>query len=404
MILLKNGKIIKDNKLIKTDIKIKNGIIVEIAPAIENDGYEIIELNNAMIIPAMVDLHVHFREPGYAHKETIKSGSLSAAKGGFTDVMTMPNLKPVPDSYDNLKIELDIIKKDSIVNIYPYGALSMAQSGKEIANLKSLIGHVHAISDDGFGVNDINVLKKACLFAKENDIMIASHAEDNNYKNTDPKSEYVAVLREIEIAKETGCRYHFCHMSTKESFDAIRKAKREGYNNITCEAAPHHLILNSDMICGNTNYKMNPPLRSEEDRLATVQALIDGTVDAIASDHAPHSKDEKKNEFAKAPNGIVGLEAVAPIIYTYFVKNNLISYERFVDLTSTAPARIFKISTNEIKEGSKCNLAVLDINSNHIYTEKEIVSMGKNSPYIGLDLYGYNVLTIKDGKIIYKNI
>ena len=266
--ILKNGFIIKDNDLIKKDILIENGIIVNIDDEIIGD--DIIDLKGNVIIPGAIDVHVHLREPGYTHKETIETGSMAAAKGGVTTVMSMPNLNPVPDCYENLKVQLDLINEKSLVNIYPYGSVTVGQKGEKMANIKELAKYVKAITDDGFGVNNIEVLKEACKLAKELDLVIASHAEDLVDSKL-PQGEYVAVRREIEIAKEIGCKYHFCHMSTAESFEAIRKAHAEGYTNITCEVAPHHLVLNEEMI-KDANWKMNPPLRSEANRLATVKA------------------------------------------------------------------------------------------------------------------------------------
>ncbi|MBQ2471420.1 MAG: dihydroorotase, partial [Acholeplasmatales bacterium] len=315
MILIKNGFIIEDNKLIKKDILIHNEEIIDIEDEINKDC-EVIDCTGLLVMPGAIDVHVHFREPGFTDKETIKTGSLSAAKGGVTTVMPMPNLNPCPDCYKNLKLELDLISRDACVHCYPYGAVSVGENQLEASKVEEIHDLVYAISDDGKGVNNISLLEDVMRMAKKYDLVIASHAEDS-VDGYLPQGEYVAVRREIELAKKIGCRYHFCHMSTKESFEAIRKARSEGYPNITCEVTPHHLVLNEEMI-KDGNYKMNPPLRSEENRLATIEALLDGTAQMIACDHAPHTEEEKKREYNKCPNGIIGLETMVPIIYTEF--------------------------------------------------------------------------------------
>ena len=395
--ILKNGFIIVNNQLVKKDILIENGIIINIADEI--NGSDIVDCNNNLIMPGAIDVHVHLREPGYSHKETIETGTLASAKGGVTTIMSMPNLNPVPDCYEKLKVQLDLIKEKALVNIYPYGSVSIDQKGEKIADIKELSNYVKAITDDGFGVNNIEVLKKACRLAKEFNLVIASHAEDLIDSKL-PQGEYVAVRREIEIAKEIGCKYHFCHMSTKESFDAIRQAHKEGYTNITCEVAPHHLILNETMI-KDANWKMNPPLRSEENRLATIEALLDGTATVIASDHAPHSEEEKSKEYDKCPNGIIGLETMLPLVYTYFVKTGKASLEQFNNWFNINPAKIFGLPVNKIEINNPANIVVLDINNERIYTKEEIVSLGKNTPFIGYKLTGYPVCTIVNGKVVY---
>lgn len=399
MLLIKNGNIIKNNKLEKYDILIEDDKISKIEKNIDCDC-EIIDAKGCLVMPGAVDVHVHFREPGYEKKETIKTGSLSAAKGGVTTVMTMPNLKPCPDCLENLMVQKEIIKKDSIVNVYPYGAVTVNQEDKNRADIEGFYNEVLAITDDGRGVNNLAILEEACVLAKKYNLVVASHAEDNFYKYA-PEGEYVAVRREIEIAKKVGCKYHFCHMSTKESFEAIRNAQKEGYTNITCEVAPHHLVLNETMI-KNANYKMNPPLRSEENRLATIEALLDGTACMVASDHAPHTEEEKSQEYNKCPNGIIGLETMLPIIYTEFVKNKKISYERFLDLMVYNPIKVFNLPARRLEPGFIADIAIIDIENPHTYTKDEILSKGKNSPFIGNTYYGFTKATLVQGKIVYK--
>ena len=343
----------------------------------------------------------HLREPGFESKETVLTGTKSSAKGGVTTIMPMPNLKPCPDNLEHLTLELEILKRDALVNCYPYGTITVNEEDKELADIDSFHHLVTAITDDGRGVNNLDLLEEACLKAKKYDLVVASHAEDNFYKYS-PEGEYVAVLREIEIAKRTGCRYHFCHMSVKESFDAIRKAHSEGYTNITCEVAPHHLVLNQDMI-RNANFKMNPPLRSEINRQATIEALLDGTACMIASDHAPHTELEKSQEYDKCPNGIIGLETMIPIIYTEFVKTGLISLNRFLDIMVYNPIKVFGLPKRSLEVGSVADIAIIDIENQHTYTKEEILSKGKNSPFIGSSYYGFTKYTLVNGEVVYKN-
>ena len=404
MILLKNGFIVLNNKLTKKDILIDNKIL-KIEDEIENSEAKVIDCRKYLITPGLFDCHVHFREPGFEYKETIKSGTLGCAKGGITSCMPMPNLKPVPDNKENLLKELEIIKKDAIINCYPYGSITVGEEGKERSKIEEFHDLVYAISDDGMGVNNIPVLEEQMELAKKYDIVIASHSEDFKYiKTKEPEGEILAVKREIELAKKIGCKYHFCHLSTKESIDLVREAKKEGYTNITCEIAPHHLVLNKNLVNLNANFKMNPPLRSEVDRLACIEALVDGTCDIIATDHAPHSEFEKALEFVKAPNGIIGVETMFPLIYTEFVKTNIISLDRMLDLMVYNPQKVFNLPKRGLNVGDISDIAVFDIENMHTYSYGEIKSLSKNSPFIGRKLYGFNVLTIKDGKIIYDNL
>ena len=398
MILIKNGKIIENNSLVSKDILIDENTILKIDNKID-ENCEIIDALGCLVMPGAVDVHVHLREPGFEYKETVKTGTLSAAKGGVTSIMSMPNLKPCPDCLENLNVQLAAINKDAIVNVYPFCSVTVNEEDKVLSKIDEMHDKVFGISDDGRGVNNLELLEQAMILAKKYDLTIASHAEDNYYKY-DREGEYVAVRREIELAKKIGCKYHFCHMSVKESFDAIREAQKEGYN-ITCEVAPHHLILNKDMI-KNANFKMNPPLRPEEDRIATVEALLDGTACMIASDHAPHSIEEKSQEYEKCPNGIIGLETMIPIIYTNFVKTNLISLDKFLDILVYNPIKVFNLPKRDLKEGSIADIVVLDIENKHQYLEDEILSKGKNSPFINESYYGFTKYTFVNGKLVYK--
>ncbi len=400
MILIKNGYIIENNELVKKDVLIEGNKIFKIGN-VNDDNALVLDATGCLVMPGVIDVHVHLREPGYEDKETVLTGTLSSAKGGVTTIMAMPNLKPCPDNLEHLNLELEIIKRDAVVNVYPYGTITINEEDKELADIDGFHHLVMAITDDGRGVNNLTLLEEACKKAKKYDLVVVSHAEDNTYKYS-REGEYIAVLREIEIAKRIGCRYHFCHMSVKESFDAIRKAHCEGYTNITCEVAPHHLVLNKTMV-KDANFKMNPPLRDESDRLATIEALLDGTACMIASDHAPHTEKEKNLKYDECPNGIIGLETMIPIIYTEFVKTGLISLERFLDIMVYNPIKVFGLPDRKFGIGMAADITVIDIENKHIYTKEEIISKGKNSPFIGNAYYGFAKYTLVNGEIVYKN-
>ena len=295
---------------------------------------------------------------------------------------------------------MKIIDQDAQVKVYPYASVTKNEKGQELSSLEELCPLVKAITDDGVGVNNIDILIEAMKYAKKYNIVIASHAEDLIDSKL-PQGEYVAVRREIELAKQIGCKYHFCHMSTKESFDAIRQAHKEGYTNITCEVSPHHLLLNEEMI-KDSNWKMNPPLRSEENRLETIKALLDGTACMIASDHAPHSKEEKNKPYDEAPNGIIGIETMLPLIYTHFIDTKKASYNDFIDWFVNNPRKVFSLSERKIEVGFQADITVLDINTKRKYQKDEILSLSENSPYIGMEMKGFPILTIYKGKIVWE--
>ena len=399
MILIKNGSIVIDNNLVKKDVLVDSNTIIKIEDNIDLKC-DILDASGCLVMPVAVDVHVHLREPGFTHKETVKSGTMSCAKGGVTSIMSMPNLVPCPDSLEHLNVQLDIIKKDAVVNVYPFASVTVNEEDKELSKIDEVHDKCFGLSDDGRGVNNLELLEKAMILAKKYNLTIASHAEDNVYKYA-PEGEYVAVRREIELAKKIGCKYHFCHMSTKESFEAIKAAQSEGYTNITCEVAPHHLVLNETMI-KDANWKMNHPLRSRINQLATIEALLDGTACMVASDHAPHTELEKSREYDLCPNGIIGIETMIPIIYTNFVKTGLISLSRFLDLLVYNPIKVFNLPKRDLNVGSIADIAVIDIENEHTYTKDEILSMGKNTPFIGCSFYGFTRYTLVNGKIVYK--
>ena len=396
--ILKNGYIVIDNKLVKKDIEIVKDIIFRIEDEIETKEY--VDCKGGLIIPGAVDVHVHLREPGFTHKETINSGTKASAKGGVTTILSMPNLNPCPDNLESLNLQKEIIAKDAVVKVYPYASVTKGEKGNELSDLEELCPIVKAITDDGVGVNNIELLVKGMEYAKKYNIVMASHAEDLVDSKL-PQGEYVAVRREIEYAKKIGCKYHFCHMSTKESFDAIREAHKQGYTNITCEVAPHHLLLNEEMI-KDANWKMNPPLRSEANRLETIKALLDGTACMIASDHAPHSEEEKSQEYSKAPNGIIGIETMLPLIYTHFVDTGIATLDQFLNWLVYNPRKVFSLPERKLEVGYVADLTVLDINNIRKYTKDEILSLSTNCPYIDMEMKGFPLLTLVNGKIVWE--
>lgn len=399
--LLKNGLILSNGGLIVKDILIGGGVIKKIGDNLKADD-AVIDVSKCWVIPGAIDVHAHFREPGFENKGTVFSESQSAAKGGIVTAMAMPNLCPAPDRKAALDIERDIIAQKSLINVYPYGCVTKGEKGVEPADYESMKGYIKAITDDGRGVNNLTLLRQAMLWAKANGVVVASHAEAEGYGDS-PEAEYIAVERELQLAKEIGCKYHFCHISTQKAFEMIKTARLNGVN-VTCEVTPHHLTLCGEDVCGNTNFKMNPPLRTRIDMECTVNALLDGTADMIATDHAPHAENEKAVPYPLAPNGVIGFETMLPVCYTALVKTGLCTHGAFLKLTVYNPAERFGLPVSRIAEGERADLAVLDIHNKRAYTKEEIKSKGVNSPFIGRELYGFNRLTILNGNIIYTDI
>lgn len=397
--IIKNVLTQKNFALKKQDLYIKDGKIAKISDCIDMDSEAVYDMEGCMALPGAIDVHVHLREPGFAAKETVKTGTMSAAKGGVTTVMAMPNLNPVPDSIINLNAAEDIIRRDAAVNVYQYASVTKGENGKELSDIAALSQRVKAFSDDGKGVNNLALLEQAMKTAKETGSIICSHAEAENF-GTKPEAETVAVEREIELVRKTGCRYHFCHLSVKKSFELVKAAKREGLD-ITAESAPHHLFLTENDIKGRTNYKMNPPLRKEEDRQAAIEALLDGTVSMIATDHAPHTEEEKALPYDKAPNGIIGLETLIPLVYTKLVKTGKANVSDMINWLTINPARRFSLPYATVEEGQAATFCVIDTVNKRRYTKEEILSKGKNSPFIGEELYGFCRMTVLNGNIVF---
>ena len=363
-----------------------------------------------VVIPGFCDVHVHFREPGFSYKETILSGSLAAARGGYTAVCTMPNLNPVPDSKAHLKEQLDLIRQDGMIHIYPYGAITVGQKGEQLSDMKGMAPNVIAFSDDGRGVQSRELMKEAMLRAKQLKKLIVAHCEDNSllnggyihdgeYARTNShrgicsESEWGPIKRDLELVKETGCAYHVCHISTKESVELIRQAKKEGLN-VTCETAPHYLLMDDSYLQEDGRFKMNPPLRSAEDRLALIEGLKDGTIDMIATDHAPHSEEEKSKGLDGSAFGIVGIETAFPLLYTYLVKEDIISMDTLLKLLVVNPRKRFGIQQT-------CDFSIWDLRQSG-YVEPELfLSMGKSTPFAGWKIWGKCMATVCDGKLVW---
>lgn len=383
----------------------------DIGISISNFDFSGIDFSRCVVFPGFCDVHVHFREPGFFYKETIASGSLASARGGYTAVCTMPNLNPVPDSTENLIIQRNIIEDSACIHVYPYGSITVGQKGEELADLNGMAPDVVGFSDDGRGVQSDEMMREAMKRAKALNKPIVAHCEVNEllrggyihdgeyaarhgHRGICSESEWVQIARDIELVKEIGVKYHVCHISTKESVDIIRKAKAEGVD-ITCETGPHYLVMDDSMLQEDGRFKMNPPLRSKEDRDALVKGIIDGTIDMIATDHAPHSAEEKSKGLEKSAFGVVGIETAFPIMYTYLVKTGIITLERLVELMVINPRKRFEIPLG-------CDYSIWDLQDEYTVDPAEFISMGKATPFEGWKVNGRCLVTVCDGKIVYK--
>lgn len=375
------------------------------------DGGLLSAVENYIIVPGLCDVHVHFREPGFSYKETIASGSAAAAHGGYTAVCTMPNLDPVPDSAEHLQVQLDAIKRGAAIKVLPYGAITVGEKGEKLADMEAMSDKVCAFSDDGKGVQNDEMMREAMTAAKRLGKIIAAHCEDNSllfggyihdgeyarmhgHRGISSASEYKQIERDLRLAEETGCAYHICHISTKESVELIRQAKAHGVN-VTCETAPHYLVLCDEDMQEDGRFKMNPPLRSREDKKALIEGIKDGTIDMIATDHAPHSAEEKGRGLEKSLMGVVGLETAFPVLYTELVMKNIITFDRLVELMSFKPKERFGIDTNN-------DFAVFDISEAYKIDPEDFLSMGRATPFAGREVFGRCLLTVHNEKVVYK--
>lgn len=394
--------------------KLKTLMIDKLSDAVLSNGdFADLDFENCVVFPGFCDVHVHFREPGFSYKETIKSGSLAAAHGGYTAVCTMPNLKPVPDSAEHLGEQLKIIENDAVINVYPYGSITVGQMGEALSDMEEMAGNIIAFSDDGKGVQSEAMMREAMLRAKKLGKMIVAHCEDNSllhggyihdgvyakehsHKGICSESEWKPIERDLKLAKETGCAYHVCHISCKESVELIRKAKAEGVD-VTCETGPHYLILTDEYLKEDGIFKMNPPLRSKEDRQALIEGIKDGTIDMIATDHAPHSEEEKSKGLSKSAFGIVGIESAFQLIYTHLVKKNIITLEKAIELLAVNPRRRFNIPLSD-------DYTVWNLNEKTVINPDEFLSQGKATPFENTEVFGKCLLTVCGGKTVYKSL
>ncbi|MBQ7389779.1 MAG: dihydroorotase [Clostridia bacterium] len=368
--------------------------------------------NNIAILPGFCDVHVHFREPGFSYKETIKTGSLASARGGYTAVCTMPNLIPPPDCPENLKRQTDLIERDAVIAVFPYGTITKDQAGAELSDMEGMKNSVIGYSDDGKGIQSDELMLEAMKKARELDKMIVAHCEDNSllrggyihdgeyarshgHRGICSESEFGQIARDLELVKKSGCKYHVCHVSAKESVEIIRRAKSEGVD-VTCETGPHYLTMCDKDIGEHGRFKMNPPIRGKEDRDALIEGIKDGTVDMIATDHAPHSEEEKSHGLEKSNMGVVGIETAFPVCYTYLVKTGIITLEELIDLLSVRPRQRFNIK-------SDVGFTVFDLSDEYRIDPAEFLSMGKSTPFEGVSVFGRCLLTVYGGKAVYES-
>lgn len=418
-LLLTGGAVFRNGAFQPLDVAIDEGRIVAVSPALSREGFSVVEVPDKLIVPGFVDVHTHLREPGFCYKETIFSGTAAAAAGGYTAVCTMPNLDPVPDSLDSLRVQLEAIGRDAKVNVYPYGAITKGEKGEVLADMEAMAPYVAGFSDDGRGVQSRHMMQWAMKIAKSLNRPIVAHCEDESYltggwcvhdgefarehglPGNPSISEWRQVERDIQLVVETGCRYHVCHVSTRESVALIRAAKARGLP-VTCETAPHYLVLCDRDLQDHGRFKMNPPIRSAADRDALVAGLLDGTIDCIATDHAPHSAEEKGKGLRGSLNGVVGLECAFSVLYTNLVETGIVPLETILNALCVNPRRIFGLPGGSIAEHMPADLTVLDLNRPHVIDSGSFRSLGRATPFDGWGVGAAVVMTVC-GDIVYSN-
>lgn len=418
--VIKNGQLLtNDGSLKKVDLYIEDGVIKEMGSEVLRDADEIIDASGFIVSPGFIDLHVHLREPGGEKKETIATGTLAAAKGGFTTIAAMPNTKPVPDTKEQMEWLMNRINETAVVRVLPYASITIGELGEELTDFSELAeAGAFAFTDDGVGVQSAGLMLEAMKKAASLNKAIVAHCEDNtlinhgsvhegefsrkNRMNGIPSvCESVHIARDVLLAEAANCHYHVCHISTKESVRVVRDAKRAGIK-VTAEVTPHHLLLcDEDIPSLDANYKMNPPLRGKEDREALIQGLLDGTIDFIATDHAPHTEEEKSRGMEKAPFGIVGLETAFPLLYTHFVEKGMITLKQLIDYLTIKPAQAFSLEGGKIEIGAAADLVLLDLNHEEIIDPNKFASKGKNTPFAGWKCKGWPVKTIVNGNVVW---
>jgi dihydroorotase len=422
-LLIKNALMYNGETFKKSDILIKDGKIHSLGISILSNSVDrVIDAQGKyFLIPGFVDVHTHLREPGFSYKETIKSGSMAGARAGYTTLCTMPNLNPAPDTVSHLKVQTDIIDRDAVIEVLPFGTITKDRKGVgEVVDFASLADKVIGFSDDGTGVQTEELMEQAMTECAKLGKIISAHCEVNellkggyihdgeyakshNHKGICSESEWQQIERDSKLAEKTGCQYHVCHISTKESVDIIRKAKARGVK-VTCETGPHYLTMCDEDLQEDGRFKMNPPLRSRDDMNALIEGVLDGTVDVIATDHAPHSADEKSKGLAKSAMGVVGLETAFAVLNTKLVKTGIITLEKLVEMMSVKPRQIFGIDGGEIKEGAVADLALIDVDKKWTVNPDNFVTMGRATPFKDWELQGENLLTIYRGEIVYETV
>lgn len=417
-ILFKNGQVFYNNQLSKLDVLVEQDTIIDIKEEINDTNAQVIDLNHKLLSHGFVDIHTHLREPGFTHKETVKTGSLSGLYGGYSHIVAMANTNPCMDQIDTIHLLEDIIKKDACIHTYTYSAITKGLAGKQLVDMETNLTSpiVLGFSDDGKGVQSDLMMESAMKEAKRLNSIIVAHCEDESelklggciheghyakehgLVGINNASEFKQVARDLKLVKEIQNRYHVCHVSTKETVDLLRQAQLEGLN-VTGEASPHHLVLTEDNIQNcDPNYKMNPPLRSVEDRQALIQGLNDGVLPVIATDHAPHASDEKAKPIDKAPFGIIGLQHCFPLVYTYVVKSGEVKLETVLQALTTNPGRVLGLDT-DLKIGQKANICVFDLEEEFTIQKEDIVSLSSNTPFIGYRCFGKIKYNMIDGKL-----
>lgn len=419
--LLKGGQVYDHGQLVAMDIEVTDGIVTGRGQAISSNADKVFDCRGLAVFPGFADVHVHLREPGFSYKETIETGTKACARGGYTVVGAMPNLNPAPDSDEHLRVQEDMIAQQAVIRVLPYASITLGQKGEgELTDIEGLASRVMGFSDDGRGVKEADTMRAAMEKCVAADSIIAAHCEDmslipaggaihdgafaraHGIPGIPSESEWGPIARDVELVKETGCRYHVCHVSAKESVEIIRKAKAEGVN-ITCETGPHYLLMCQDDLQDLGRFKMNPPLRDKADMEALVEGILDGTIDMIATDHAPHSDEEKGKGLAKSAMGVVGIETAFPLMYTYFVETGRMTLEALIDRMVYAPRKRFRLDGG-IELGDRAELTVFDLNADKVVDPADFLSKGKATPFEGWKVHAECKLTICGENVAYNNI
>lgn len=415
--VLRGGKVYCEGRFVDADVVIVGWQVVAIEKGASAEGAEIIDCENRYIMPGLVDVHVHLREPGFSQKERISTGTAAAARGGYTTIFSMPNLLPAPDSAENLKLQQDIIARDAKIKVIPYASITKGQRGRgELVDFQELACSVGGFSDDGRGVQDEELMREAMLKVKPTGRKIVAHCEvesllnngyihdgeycrEHNHRGICSESEWGQVQRDLKLVEQTLCPYHVCHISTKESVALLREAKAKGLP-VSGETAPHYLLLTDEDLREEGRFKMNPPIRSREDQMALLNGLLDGTIEVIATDHAPHTKDEKSRGLERSAMGIVGIETAFPLLYTYLVRRGVITLEKLVELMSVNPRRIFGLEAG-LAVGADADIAVMELDAEYEIAPEEFLSMGRATPFEGWRVMGRTAMTIVNGEVVY---